>query len=87
MNYGYRYGMKITEKPMILISHSTRVSAILLFAILLSACGKSKYEKMSNSELKEKQRHCDSIPKKSAVFANGCAKIEKEIERRRSEKK
>jgi len=31
---------------------------------------------MSFYELKEKQRHRDSIPKKSAALANGCAKVE-----------
>jgi len=34
----------------------------------------------------KKQRHCDSIPKKSTVFATGCENIRKEVERRREEK-
>jgi len=42
---------------------------------------------MSDSELREKQRHCDSIPKKSTVFATGCENIRKEVERRREERK
>ncbi|WP_444994781.1 hypothetical protein [Aliikangiella sp. IMCC44359] len=41
---------------------------------------------MSNSELAEKKRHCDSVPKKSTVFATGCENIRKEIQRRRKKK-
>ena len=62
--------------------------ALLTLAILVTtACSESKYEKMSYSELKEKKRHCDSIPKKSTVFATGCENIRKEIERRKEERK
>ncbi|MDQ7050974.1 MAG: hypothetical protein Q9M92_16155 [Enterobacterales bacterium] len=59
---------------------------IMLCSVLLMlviSCGEGKYGSMSRSELTEKQRHCDSIPKKTAVFANGCEKIKKEIDRRR----
>ncbi len=59
---------------------------IILINLLTVACTEGKYGGMSNSELAEKQRHCDSIPKKSAVFANGCEKIRKEIKRRKAEK-
>jgi hypothetical protein len=63
---------------------------LILFTLsifLISACSESKYEKMSYTELKEKQRHCDSVPKKSTVFATGCENIRKEIERRKEEKR
>ncbi len=66
-----------------------KIAKITLFTIitlLLLSCGGGKYESMSNSELKEKKKHCDSIPKKSAVFANGCDKISEEVKRRRSER-
>jgi len=64
-----------------------KISLFVLAALLLTACGEGKYEGMSNSELKEKKKHCDSIPKKSAVFANGCDKITKEVKRRRAERR
>jgi|GEM_PF-2485722 len=54
--------------------------------LLLIACVEGKYEKMSDSELREKKRHCDSIPKKSAVFATGCENVRKELERRKKNK-
>ncbi len=60
-----------------------RTILITIITLLLFSCGKGKYEAMSNSELTKKQRHCDSIPKKSAVFANGCEKISEEVKRRR----
>jgi len=63
-----------------------KVSFCMMSALFILNCGGGKYESMSNSELKEKQQHCDSIPKKSAVFANGCAKISKEVKRRRAER-
>lgn len=66
---------------------TTKYLLITLTVLLISACGESKYEKMSYTELKEKQRHCDSIPKKSTVFATGCENIRKEIERRKKERK
>ena len=65
----------------------TKIILISLICVVVVACGQDKYGKMSNKELKEKQRHCDSIPKKSAVFANGCEKIDKEIIKRRKQKK
>lgn len=64
----------------------TKITITAMLAFLLLSCGGGKYESMSNSELKEKKKHCDSIPKKSAVFANGCDKITKEVKRRRSER-
>jgi len=57
-----------------------------LLSLLIISCGDGKYGSMTRSELTEKQRHCDSIPKKTAVFANGCEKIKKELERRRNMK-
>ena len=60
-----------------------KVSLITLMVLLVAACNGGKYGGMSDSELAEKQRHCNSIPKKSAVFANGCEKIKEEIKRRR----
>ena len=56
---------------------------IVLSGLLVAACGDGKYGKMSDKELAAKQSHCDSIPKKSAVFANGCERVKKEIERRK----
>ena len=55
-----------------------------MMTLLVLGCGESKYEAMSKSELKKKERHCDSIPQKSAVFANGCEKISEEVKRRRN---
>ena len=60
-----------------------KIILIILISLLASACGGGKYSGMSDTELAEKQRHCNSIPKKSAVFANGCEKVRKEIERRK----
>jgi len=64
-----------------------KISLITLMVFTIAACGKGKYGSMTNSELAEKQRHCDSIPKKSAVFANGCEKVAEEIKKRRKQKK
>jgi len=64
-----------------------KVTLTTLVGLLAVACGEGKYGRMSHSELSEKQRHCESIPKKSAVFANGCEKIRKEIKRRKNQKK
>jgi len=64
-----------------------KISLMALMVFSIAACGKGKYEKMSNSELAKKERHCDSIPKKSAVFANGCEKVAEEIKRRNKQKK
>ena len=64
-----------------------KIALIILTCLLVVACGKGKYGSMSNSELAEKQRHCNSIPKKSAVFANGCDKVKKEIKKRKDSKK
>jgi hypothetical protein len=75
------------SKAMELTMKTTKYLLITLTVLLISACGESKYEKMSYTELKEKQRHCDSIPKKSTVFATGCENIRKEIERRKKERK
>ncbi|MCP3674543.1 MAG: hypothetical protein GY829_08780 [Gammaproteobacteria bacterium] len=61
----------------------SKITLIILISLLATACGVGKYSGMSDKELAEKQRHCDSIPNKSAVFANGCEKVRKEIERRR----
>ncbi|TQV81400.1 hypothetical protein [Aliikangiella coralliicola] len=66
-----------------------QLKIILLVSVgmLATACTESKYSKMSDAELNQKKRHCDSIPKKSPVFATGCENIAKEIERRRKEKR
>ena len=66
---------------------SLKITLVILISLLVLSCGEGKYGKMSKKELAEKQRHCDSIPKKSAVFANGCEKIEEEIKKRRKQKK
>jgi hypothetical protein len=42
---------------------------------------------MSNSELAKKQRHCDTISKKSTSFATACENTRKEIERRKDQKR
>jgi len=60
-----------------------KATIVSLVILCVAACGGDKYSKMSNAELAEKKRHCDSIPKKSAVFANGCEKISKEIKSRK----
>lgn len=60
-----------------------KIMLISVITLFLFSCGEGKYESMSKSELTKKQRHCDSIPKKSAVFANGCEKISEEVKRRR----
>jgi len=65
----------------------SKISLIALTCLLIVACGKGKYGSMSNSELAEKQRHCNSIPKKSAVFANGCEKVKAEIKARKNTNK
>jgi len=64
----------------------TKIMLVAMTALLVLGCGEGKYESLSSSELAKKMRHCDSIPKKSAVFANGCEKISKEVERRRKQK-
>jgi len=64
-----------------------KITLITAITLLILGCGKGKYESMSISELSDKKRHCDSIPKKSAVFANGCEKISEEVKRRRAEKR
>ena len=62
--------------------------AFFTVSILLAvACSEGKYSKLSDAELREKQRHCDSIPKKSAVFASGCENISKETKRRKEKRK
>lgn len=62
--------------------------ALFTMSVLLTvACTDSKYSKMSESELRDKQRHCDSVAKKSTVFATGCENIRKEIERRKEERR
>jgi len=60
-----------------------KITLVIIITLLIVACGQGKYGGMSDSELAKKKRHCDSIPKKSAVFANGCEKITKEIKRRK----
>lgn len=57
----------------------TRLSLVAVIGALLVACAEGKYSGLSTAELAEKKRHCDSIPKKSAVFANGCEQVSKEI--------
>ncbi len=63
-----------------------KITIYVLFGFSAAACSEGKYSKMSNSELAEKKRHCDSVPKKSTVFATGCENIRKEIQRRRKKK-
>ncbi len=58
-----------------------------LISLVVLGCGEGKYGSMSKSELIEKQRHCDSIPKKTAVFANGCEKVKQELDRRKKLKR
>ncbi|WP_019026271.1 hypothetical protein [Colwellia piezophila] len=48
-----------------------KITFVILLGWQATACVKGKYASMSDKELAEKQNHCDSIPKKSAVFANG----------------
>lgn len=60
-----------------------KIMLITMTTLFVLSCGEGKYASMSNSELTKKQRHCDSIPRKSAVFANGCEKISEEVKRRR----
>jgi len=60
-----------------------KITLLTISTLFILSCGEGKYGSMSNSELAEKQRHCDSIPKKSAVFANGCEKVSEEVKRRR----
>jgi hypothetical protein len=60
-----------------------KITVITLVALLVVACGDGKYGGMTDEELRDKKRHCNSIPKKSAVFANGCEQIMKEIKRRK----
>jgi hypothetical protein len=59
---------------------------VILVTLLTISCGEGKYGAMSDAELNKKKNHCDSIPKKSAVFANGCEKITAEVKRRRNKK-
>jgi hypothetical protein len=61
----------------------TKFTLIAIMTLLVLGCGEGKYASISNSELNKKKRHCDSIPKKSAVFANGCDKITQEVKSRR----
>jgi hypothetical protein len=75
------------SKAMELTMKITKYLLLTASILLATGCSESKYEKMSYTELKEKQRHCDSIPKKSTVFATGCENIRKEIERRKEERK
>ena len=58
---------------------------IILIGLHTTACVEGKYSGMSDKELADKKKHCDSIPKKSAVFANGCERIQKEIEHRKKQ--
>ena len=64
-----------------------KISLMILMVFSIAACGEGKYGGMSDSELNKKKRHCDSIPKKSAVFANGCDKVIEEIKKRRKNRK
>lgn len=59
----------------------------ILFCFLITACSEDKFSGVSNSELTQKKRHCDTIKKKSPGFAVGCENIRKEIERRKQERK
>jgi len=54
-----------------------------MMTLFVLSCGEGKYASMSNSELTKKQRHCDSISRKTEVFANGGEKISEEVKRRR----
>ena len=63
-----------------------KIALFIIMPLFLVSCGGGKYESMSNSELKEKKKHCDSVLKKTAVFANGCEKISEEVKRRRKER-
>ena len=66
-----------------MINKLFKVTFITLFCLQATACVEGKYSQMTDQELAKKQKHCDSIPKKSAVFANGCERIRKEIEQRK----
>ena len=59
----------------------------ILASLTVLACSEGKYSNLTDAELREKKRHCDSIPKKSPVFAAGCENIKKELKRRKDEKK
>ncbi|MCW8880122.1 MAG: hypothetical protein OQJ89_03730 [Kangiellaceae bacterium] len=64
-----------------------KASLFFLACMLLAACSEGKYGNLTDAELREKKRHCDSIPKKSPVFATGCENIKKELKRRKDERK
>lgn len=59
----------------------------LLLSLLIFACSEGKYGNLTDAELREKKRHCDSVPKKSPVFAAGCENIKDELKRRKDERK
>ena len=56
---------------------------VAMCSLLIAACSEGKYAGLTSEELKNKKHHCDSIPQKSAVFANGCDQITKEVKRRK----
>ena len=64
-----------------------KATLYLSSCLLLTACSEGKYGNLTDAELREKKRHCDSIPKKSPVFAAGCENIKEELKRRKDERK
>ena len=59
---------------------------IVLLGLTLVACSGDKFSKMSNQELANKKRHCDSIKNKAPGFAVSCENVRKEIDKRRKER-
>jgi hypothetical protein len=64
--------------------YEMKLITITLIGLLTTACTESKFSGMSNAELAQKQRHCDSISKKSPSFAIACENTRKEVERRKN---
>ena len=64
----------------------TKLMITIVAGLLVMGCSEGKYSGLSASELVEKKRKCDSVPKKSAVFANGCEQVSKEVAKRRAKK-
>jgi hypothetical protein len=62
-----------------------KLITIILIGLLTTACTESKLQSMSKSELAQKQRHCDSVRKKSPGFATACENTRKEIARRKTQ--
>ncbi len=59
---------------------------LIVASLLIVGCSEGKYSGLSATELAAKKRKCDSVPKKSAVFANGCEQISKEVSARLAKK-